>query len=534
MGGDLVQFGQAFRFLLKYGYLKIKNQYPLILTDNQWYVWHLKEEIKLTFVDIAYARNSSVRAVRSIYQSADDRIKQILDFAVYGGHYQLVAAHAMKKRGVLIQTVGDSIIEPDLDKYTAEELLLKEMTIVSEEEHSTPREWSIKAAYKTETFSGGRYLWKEWLGSLKNNNLLMMENYELPIEETYLREALGFRGYFSPDVFDNFKKLVTLFKQVPEELIKVGETAYFIGNIDSIYSSQFWNISSFIEDSDIPKWRKQFIKLAIKAFEAVLKKYTIGKFPLQHARTQNDLANFYSSLAEIENKVENCKRAITAYKEALRVFSANLFMFEYSLVNYNLGLAYQTLAELEETEVNSKLAIFTYKEAIKGRDLTNYPFEHAVTLVNQAYAYQTLANIEDNEIYSTFAIDSYNGALRSGSLDKMPIESAMIYSNIGFSYRTLAGVQETEHNCKQATLVLNDAITVRNQAQLPFEYAVTTTILGDVYSILATLSNKQENCQFAISAYDKATKIFIKKHDDFYEEVVKKKKQIVKFSKEES
>ncbi|MCG3226054.1 MAG: hypothetical protein H7645_03985 [Candidatus Heimdallarchaeota archaeon] len=536
MGGDVVQFGQAYRFLLKYGYMRSDNPYPLILTDNQWYIWHLKEEVNLTFIDIAYARNSSVRAVRNIFHTADERIHQILDFAVYGGHYQLVAAHAMKKRGVLIQKIGDTVIETSYNNYSAEEALLKEMQDKKPEteKEKIPKEWRIKAAYKTESFLGGRYLWKEWLGALNNDKLLAMENYELPVEEPYLREALGFGANLTPDIPANFKKLVNLFKNVPDEIVKIGNAAFFIGNIDSLYSSQFWNIQSFIGDSSVTKWRTKFIKIAIKSYIAALKKYTLKNSPILFAKTQNDLGNFYSCLAEIEKKVENYKFAIDSYKEALKVFSADLFVLEYSQVNHNLGLAFQTLAELEEKEVNSKFAIFSYKEAIKGRDLASYPFEYALTLVNQGVAYQTLSGIEANEFYSTFAIDSYNAALRTGTLDQMPTERAMIYSNIGVAYRLLAETQEKLINCKQALLVLNDALTIRNQAQFPFEYAISTTILGDIYSVLSFEVNKEENCNFAVSAYDKAIKVFIKKHEAFYDNVIERKKTIVEFSKQES
>ena len=534
-GGDLVQFSQAYRFLLKHGYIRFDNPYTQLLSDDQWYVWNLKEEIGLTFVDIAYARNCSVRDVRSIFRDADERINQILDFVVQGAHYQLVAAHAMKKRGILIQQVGDSVIEQQFDNYTAEEFLLKEIdhAKLEEDETKVPREWPIKAAYKRESLIGGKYLWKEWLGALNNDGLLLMENYELPTEESYIREALGFGSYENTDAISNFKKLLTLFTSVPDELIKIGDAAYFIGNIDSLYASQFWNIMSFVDDTEHAKWRKDFIKIAIRAYKAALKKFTLRNNPLLFAKTQNDLGNFYSSLSEIEKKVENCKLAITAYQEALNVYSAELFRIEYSQVNFNLGLAYQTIAEFEEVEIHSKLAILAYQEALKGRDLVNYPFEHALTLVNKGVAYQTLAGIAENESYSSFAIDSFNSALRAGSLEDMPIERAMIYSNIGVSYRILAKAQEHLHNYTQALLVLNDAITVRNQAQFPFEYAITTAILGNVYSNLAKIENKDENCKLAISAYNKATKIFIKKHEEFYDAVIKSKKEIVRFSKEE-
>ncbi|MCK4896550.1 MAG: hypothetical protein KAS47_07055, partial [Candidatus Heimdallarchaeota archaeon] len=68
----------------------------------------------------------------------------------------------------------------------------------------------------------------------------------------------------------------------------------------------------------------------------------------------------------------------------------------------------------------------------------------------------------------------------------------------------------------------------------PFEYAISTTILGDVYSVLSSETNRKENCNVAISSYDKATKIFIKKHEEFYDNVVERKKLIVDFCKEKS
>lgn len=533
-GGDLVQFGQAYRFLLKNGYIKIENPYTFLLSDEYWYVWHLKEEINLTFVDIAYARNASIRDIRGFYQKAEERIEQILDFVIQGGHYQLVAAHAMKKKGILVQKVGDTVIEPKIEDYLTEESMLKEMLETGydiEEEEFIPQDWFIKASYKKETFTGGRYLWKEWLGALNNDNLLLMENDELPTEEIYLQEALGFGADVPPDIYSNFEKLIDLFKNVPEELIKIGDAAYFIGNINSLYSSHFWDYKNFTSPANITDWRRDFIRLAIKSYQTALKKYTLDHYPINYAKTQNDLGNFLASLAEIEDKADNCKLAIFAYKESLEIFSSELFRFNYSQVNFNLGLAHQTLAELEEKSVNSQFAIIAYKNAIKGRDLTNYPFEFAISLVNQGSAYQTLAESVEKGLYSTFAIDSYNGALRAESLDKMPSEQAMIYSNIGASYKILAEVQEKKHNCNQAILVLNDALTIRNSAQYPFEYAISTTILGDVYSVLATEINKDDNCKMAISAYNKTIKVFIKKHEDFYENVVSRKQKIEKFKK---
>ncbi|MHA1304585.1 MAG: hypothetical protein ACTSQE_10690 [Candidatus Heimdallarchaeaceae archaeon] len=385
-GGDLVSFGQAYRFLHRYGYIKIDNPYPLLFSDKQWQVWYLKEAIGLTFVDVAYTMHMSVRACRSLYNEASDRVQQILDFAVSGDNYQLVAAHAMKKKGVLIHEIGDTLIEPAIDtRYYSEEQQLEELlarTEEIEEELKIPREWTIKTAYKKETLRGGYYLWKEWLGCLKNDQLLMIENDALPHEEKYFEQALGFGEEILPDIPVNFERLIDLFAHVPSELIKIGDVAFFIGNIDSIYASQFWNIKHFTTEDNIREWQKRFTKIAINSYKKALESYNNKDTPLEYAKTQNDLGNFYLYLAELEEPKENCFLAIKAYQEALTIYSPEFFKLEYSHTNHNMGIAYQKLAIIDESARNSKLAILAYKEALKGRTVVNYPLENAMTYVN--------------------------------------------------------------------------------------------------------------------------------------------------------
>ncbi|MHA1222672.1 MAG: hypothetical protein ACTSP3_05340, partial [Candidatus Heimdallarchaeaceae archaeon] len=450
------------------------------------------------------------------------------------GHYQLVAAHAMTRRGVLIQKIGDQIIEPKIEDYSSEEAILKELIEVSKEEEieEVPRLWLIKTNYKKESLLGAKYVWKEFLGALSADEMLLMENYALPHEEQFLREAIGFGAYISPDIHENLLKLLELFAKVPEMLVKIGDTAFFLAHLDNLFASHYWNIKSFTEESNLKKWKKQFIRLAIKAYKKALQIYSPETQPLEYAKVQNDLGSFYLYLSELEAIAKNCRLAIKAYKEALNIYSLNLFRYEYSIVNYNLALAYQTLAEKEDKEINIKLAIFAYQEAAKGRDLTTYPFDYSMTLVNQGVAYLTLATISGEASYSTFAIDAFSGVLRIGAISSIQSEQAMIYNNLGVAYKILATDQEKEHNCKQAMLVLNDALTIRNPAQFPFEYAVSITILGDVYRVLAEEKETEENCKLAISSYDKAIKIFITKYEPFYNEVIERKREVETFCKE--
>ena len=52
---------------------------------------------------------------------------------------------------------------------------------------------------------------------------------------------------------------------------------------------------------------------------ASLKVSTLDQFPMDYAMTQSNLGNAYRTLAEVEDKAENCQKAIKACEEALKV-----------------------------------------------------------------------------------------------------------------------------------------------------------------------------------------------------------------------
>ncbi len=78
------------------------------------------------------------------------------------------------------------------------------------------------------------------------------------------------------------------------------------------------------------------MKTAIKAFQEALKVRTLDRFPMQYAMTQNNLGTAYRTLAEVENKAENCKKSIAAYEEALKVFSKDEFPEPFQIITRNL------------------------------------------------------------------------------------------------------------------------------------------------------------------------------------------------------
>ena len=91
----------------------------------------------------------------------------------------------------------------------------------------------------------------------------------------------------------------------------------------------YWGLSQYLN-------KAANCKKAIKAYEEALKVYTLDRFPMDYAMTQNNLGNAYRTLAEVENKLENCKKAIKAYEEALSIFTEEKFPEIYPLVAENL------------------------------------------------------------------------------------------------------------------------------------------------------------------------------------------------------
>ena len=64
--------------------------------------------------------------------------------------------------------------------------------------------------------------------------------------------------------------------------------------------------------------------------------YSLERFPMDYAMTQNNLGNAYRTLAEVEDRAENCRKAIAAYGEALSVLTEDLMPWPHEVVRRNL------------------------------------------------------------------------------------------------------------------------------------------------------------------------------------------------------
>ncbi len=176
-----------------------------------------------------------------------------------------------------------------------------------------PLDW-VKTAARREGLEGKDFEWTGRLESLKGKEFITLGADKVYAEEAYLEYVVKPKGEKSDLAV--FEEMLATFSGVPKALLRLGNRAYEVGTIK-------------LE-------KAEYMKTAIKAYEEALKVYTLERFPMDYAMTQNNLGNAYRTLSEVEAKAENCKQAIKAYEEALKVYTKEEFPEIHQEVEHNL------------------------------------------------------------------------------------------------------------------------------------------------------------------------------------------------------
>ena len=250
--------------------------------------------------------------------------------------------------------------------------------------------------------------WKTSFDNLKDLGFIGVTEGEkrLQAEEVYLQYVVG-NGF---NYIDNLKFMNDLFVEDPDALLNIGSRGYNLGLVD-------------LE-------KNEYMHIAIEAYLQALKVITLDRFPIQYATTQNNLGNAYRTLAEVEDKSENCKRAIEAYLQALKVRTLDRFPIQYATTQNNLGAAYRTLAEVDDKSESCKRAIEACREALKVSTLDRFPMDYAMTQNNLGNAYSTLAEVEDKSENCKRAIEAYREALKVYTKEKFPEVHPIVERNL--------------------------------------------------------------------------------------------------------
>ena len=139
--------------------------------------------------------------------------------------------------------------------------------------------------------------------------------------------------------------------------------------------------------------------------------FTEREHPHEHAEAQLLLWSAYSALAEVEDKVENCRLAIDACRAAIRIYEGHS-PAEHADAHKSLGYSFITLAEAVDKADNCRRAIDAYSVAMEYYTADLAPGEHAEILRDLAYAYITISEVEDREKWGRKALRAYKKASR--------------------------------------------------------------------------------------------------------------------------
>lgn len=123
---------------------------------------------------------------------------------------------------------------------------------------------------------------------------------------------------------------------------------------------------------------------AIAAYQRALQTFDAGRFPVEFAILQNNLATAFLSLPFSDERAKIREAlAVQCFEEALKVVTLIDHPAEYAMLQNNLGNALQHASTSHALE-NRLRAIVAYDEALKVRTVANAPLEYANTIANKA------------------------------------------------------------------------------------------------------------------------------------------------------
>src|SRR5262249_15201131 len=177
---------------------------------------------------------------------------------------------------------------------------------------------------------------------------------------------------------------------------------------------------------------------AIANLLIALQSYTLGRYPLQYARTQRELglAHRWHSLQQHreEGQRENQEETIRCYHEALRVYTSEDFPSDYASIQTNLGATYaMPISGGNGLRENRDEAIRCYHEALRIYTSDDFPLLHTMTesALGEAYWMGSVGESQEN---LEEAIHYHRKGLQVNRFESSPGMHARLQSMLGRCY----------------------------------------------------------------------------------------------------
>ncbi len=249
--------------------------------------------------------------------------------------------------------------------------------------------------------------------------------------------------------------------------------------------------------------RAEALDEAIAHYEVALRAYPLDRFPVQYAKTQNNLGNAWRERIA-GGMSDNLEAAIAACEQALLVYTLDRFPLQYAGTQNNLGLAYAERIAEEKSE-NLEAAIGCFREALRVRTLDRFPADYAKTQNNLGNAYaERIAGVERDNLEA--AIAACEQALLIYTFEQFPVDYARAQNNLGNAYAARIAGGKSD-NLEAAIAAYAQALLIYTLKQFPVDYARTQNNLGTTYAVRIA-GVKRENLEAAIAAYEQALLVY--------------------------
>ncbi|HXO71013.1 MAG TPA: tetratricopeptide repeat protein, partial [Bradyrhizobium sp.] len=240
---------------------------------------------------------------------------------------------------------------------------------------------------------------------------------------------------------------------------------------------------------------------AVAAYRAALQEYTRDHFPLDWAKTQNNLAAALSRLGERESRTARLDEAVSAYRAALQEYTRDRVPLDWAMTQNNLGNALWALGGRESGTARLEEAVVAFREALQEYTRERVPVEWAMTQNNLGNALQALGERENGIARLEEAVAAYRAALQEYNRERAPLEWAAMQNNLGSALSSLGERESGMERLEEAVVAYRAALQERTRERVPLDWAMTQNNLGTALWALGARESGTVRLEEAVAAY---------------------------------
>lgn len=265
-------------------------------------------------------------------------------------------------------------------------------------------------------------------------------------------------------------------------------------------------------DNDLAN-KVEYINRAIDYFKIALVVRKLEKYPLEYAKTQNNLALALIELADHIDKEKNLENAIDAFRSALSVYSNNKKNVDVAKIKINIIGTYLKLASIRNREKNLTKAIEEGKEALNLLPIVKFPRYHAKAQINLGVAYYYLFQLTPEREYIKSSIYSFKQANRIYS--KNELSYADTERKLGLAFLAGAiGAEDSESYYKKSIESFKEALKYYIEKQSKLMIMKLSINIAENYIELANMKESLDHLKEAKKYYQKALENINEKETD--------------------